>query len=420
MLRRIIFAVVSLAVTVGVMGYLLGKHPPRKLLRIALDMDRRGLLCFVILSFSQVFFRTWRYQVLLRHVGVCVGNAAMLLTTLVRNLFSDLLPARIGSLSYIWVATQRLGVPLESATSSFAIAFIFDLIVIGPMVLLALAFAGGIADLPVRTIAVAGVVVLAIIAGLLAMLPRLLCYFGEVTGRFRGGKSASLGERISEAGRQVGSMKTGGIYWRVLLLSAFVRICKYGSLYFLVYAILKPYGYKFSELPISKVFLGMSAGELAASTPFSGVAGFGAYEGAWSGMFTALGFPRSLAEVTAVLNHAITQAWGYGLGMARYPSFADIDNDGHDEWTTGWGTLHNGHSVNGTDDGQHYLTVFDDDGTNLVSQPYPTHTDGAANHRFTDLDHDGVYEILAIESHGPTYYPGFPGWPSADARRRPF
>ena len=164
----------SVGITVGIMGYLLGKNPPRVILRAVLDMDRRAMFCFIVLSFGQVFFRTWRYQMLLRNIGERVGNIAMLLTTLIRNLFSDLLPARIGTLSYVWVVTQRLGVPLQSAASSFALAFLFDMIVMAPLLLIALLLVGNAAGLPGVLLSIVAVAMLVLLIVVLWSLPRLL------------------------------------------------------------------------------------------------------------------------------------------------------------------------------------------------------------------------------------------------------
>ncbi len=100
--------------------------------------------------------------------------------------------------------------------------------------------------------------------------------------------------------------------------------------------------------------------------------------------------------------------WSYNYGFSDgTASLADIDRDGRLETTIGWGTVHNGYSVNGTTDGALYLTITDDDGGNLLTQQYPSPNDGIARHIFDDIDQDGTYEIVAIERHDPTYYHGY-------------
>mgnify|MGYP001048189788 CR=1 FL=1 len=66
----------------------------------------------------------------------------MLLVTLARNAFDDLLPARIGSLSYIYLLDGRLGYPFERAVQSFLVAFIYDFLTLGPFVVAAVLLEG--------------------------------------------------------------------------------------------------------------------------------------------------------------------------------------------------------------------------------------------------------------------------------------
>jgi uncharacterized protein (TIRG00374 family) len=311
---KYLFFAGSLAVTVGVMGYFLSKHPPREILRMILEMYRPAVICFAVLSMAQVFFRTWRYLLLLEAVGERVGKVAMFLTTLVRNLFSDLLPARIGTLSYVWVVTGCLGIPLSSATSSFALAFLFDMIAITPMILGALVVVGASASFSTGGLIAGSVVLFALIIFILWILPGILRIAGRIAGKIKSKPIGQLGEKLAEAAEQVRQTREAGIYSRVLVLSFLVRITKYSALFFLVYALLSPYGYELGDLSAPKVFLGISSAELAASTPVSGIGGFGAYEGAWAAAFAMLGFEQSLAEATGVAGHLFTQAWGYSLG----------------------------------------------------------------------------------------------------------
>ena len=67
-------------------------------------------------------------------------------------------------------------------------------------------------------------------------------------------------------------------------------------------------------LPAS-VFWGVCAAEVAASLPVSGLAGFGAYEGAWTIAFYNLGLTKELAAMTGVAHHLFTQVYGYSIGV---------------------------------------------------------------------------------------------------------
>jgi uncharacterized membrane protein YbhN (UPF0104 family) len=105
------------------------------------------------------------------------------------------------------------------------------------------------------------------------------------------------------------------IFGQVLLVSMVVRLCKFGSYFFLVLAIMGPLGYTVGGLGFFRVFLGVVSAELAAALPIHGIAGFGTYEAAWAFSFTQLGFSTEHAIMTGILAHAVSQVVEYSLGV---------------------------------------------------------------------------------------------------------
>ena len=132
-------------------------------------------------------------------------------------------------------------------------------------------------------------------------------------GRTSGGFGRKILLMLESTEREIRGAREAGIYGSLLLLSICVRAFKYGSLYVLLFALVAPLGYALEQLSVPKVFLGLCSAELAASLPISGIAGFGAYEGAWALVFNLLGFER-IAEITSISHHLITQVYGYTLG----------------------------------------------------------------------------------------------------------
>ncbi|MCB0337731.1 MAG: PD40 domain-containing protein, partial [Bdellovibrionales bacterium] len=58
--------------------------------------------------------------------------------------------------------------------------------------------------------------------------------------------------------------------------------------------------------------------------PFSGIAGFGLYEGTWAVVFRYLGLDGGVADVTAISHHLFTQVYGYLLGMIGFSALLFI------------------------------------------------------------------------------------------------
>jgi Tol biopolymer transport system component/uncharacterized membrane protein YbhN (UPF0104 family) len=318
-MKRGLFLGLSLALTVMVFAVLLRTVKPADVLDLIRNADRRGVAAFVVLSLSMSGFRTWRYIILLNQAGYRVGRAALYLVVLVRNLCSDLLPARIGTLVYIFLVTTRLGVPGGAATSSFSLSFVFDIVAVAPLLLVAASLAGwGGAVSPM--VFAGGALVIGLAAlGVVWLLPfgfglaaNLLHQFPILPGRMR----VALAATFENAAADVRTARRSGIYGELLVLSVLVRLCKYAALVVFLAALLKPMGIVHDTAGIARSFVGICAAELAASLPVSGIAGFGAYEGTWSMVFQWLGFPAVLAQTTSISHHLFTQAYGYGLGLA--------------------------------------------------------------------------------------------------------
>lgn len=316
-LKHAIYLVFSLASTVGIFAYLFRHVTPGQVMDLIADMDLRGVAMFLVLSFSMSAFRLWRYHVLLRLSGWVPPSLPLFLTVLVRNFFSDLLPARIGTLIYVYLVTTRLGVPFSAAGASFSLSFVFDMIALVPLILLGAWGAGAVGHVSPHALVVGAGILAAATVIVLVLLPRLFRLAARITAALPLLPRATRGtwaEALDQVGGEVRKAQSAGVYGRVLALSVMVRVAKYASLYVLLYAMLAPMGYTWDRLPVSRVFLGMCASELAASLPISGIAGFGVYEGTWATVFEMLGFPGDISKLTSISHHLFTQVYGYSLG----------------------------------------------------------------------------------------------------------
>lgn len=339
--KRLIFTIVSLGVTVGIFYYLFKFVSPGEVIQLIKGVDRNALAMFVALSFSMSFFRTWRYQILLKLSGYKPSSLALFLVVLVRNFFSDLLPARIGSLIYIFIVNTRLAIPIGPATSSFAIAFLFDILAVVPLILLASWAAAIKVQISSLPLILGGATLGGITLILIYSLPKLCTFFVSFLTKFqfvKGRWKNELTKAISSTGEEIVKTKQARLYTPVMVLSLLIRVTKYAALYTFLYALLYPIGYSWHDLYVPSVFLGICASELAASLPISGIAAFGAYEGTWALTFELLGFPGHIAKLTAISHHLFTQVYGYLLGafalvLIMLPFFKKEDSLISDEYS---------------------------------------------------------------------------------------
>lgn len=317
--RSILYFVFSLALTVAVFAYLFTHITWAEVVGLIVNINQPLLVAFLALSTAMQVVRTLRYRVILNSVGQHPGFFRLFLVVLVRGFCVDLLPARAGELVYIYILRVRLGLDLGAATASFALAFLFDMTALTPLILLALFLVGsGISMSPV-VLAGAGIALFAVAVALIYVFPSALKLAFRITGRLKfiaARLRRWLLRLIASTHRQVRRTQQRGVYLPVFGYSVLVRIFKYTGLYVLLLALLAPQGYTTGDLPFAKVFLGLVAAEMTASLPISGIGGFGAYQGMWSFVFTVLGFPADLAKVTSVSHHVFSQVYAYSLGLA--------------------------------------------------------------------------------------------------------
>lgn len=329
--KKIAFTLASIATTIGIFYYLLKYVSWSDVKEILWGIDRNALLVFLLLSLFGNVFRTWRYKVLLNHSGYYPRPLALFLVTLVRNFFSDLLPARVGTLIYVFLVTTRLGVPLAVATSSYALVFLFDIFTMAPLICIVALFVGTSTQLSTSALICGSLVLATITFGMILLLPTL-CRLGvsilsKVT--FLGASfSNEASTTIANIEKEILEARRAGLYYKVFSLSIFIRLFKYASLYIILYALLAPLGFTIAQLHPLRASLGVLASELSASLPISGIGGFGVYEGTWALTFELLGFSAKIAALTAISHHLFTQVYGLimgalGFGLLLLPFFRE-------------------------------------------------------------------------------------------------
>jgi uncharacterized membrane protein YbhN (UPF0104 family) len=242
----------SLAVTILVFLWLGRDIEPPDVVDAITAMAPPEILLFVVSSIFMSICRAWRLLLLLEPVGYRPGRLAMLLTVLVRNLFADLLPARLGALVYLWLCRTRLGVSWGAASSSMAIAFVFDMVAVAPLlIVVGLVVAGqlGISRVVVWAFGLAlagsaliGLLLLAPLADFAArLIPRLPLLSGRIT--------TALAAFAASVAEDVRITRRAGVFLPVVVLSVLVRLAKYTAMYFLLLGTTGLIGFGIAELP---------------------------------------------------------------------------------------------------------------------------------------------------------------------------
>jgi uncharacterized membrane protein YbhN (UPF0104 family) len=275
---------------------------------------------YLLAQIAQTMLRAWRYRILLRGCGepLVPGLFPLALVTAARNMFVDLLPARIGELSYVALLNRRYGVRSRSAVSSLGIAVFLDfaalLAALAALILTASrgAFAPG--GLPGFAPMLAGLVGflawvlfrgVRLAAGLVRRLPQ----------RLRGRRLASRAFGfLAFVADDVDTVRDSGVLLRSLLLSLGLRACKYAGLYAAFLAVTGSGFGQLARAPVNEVLVALIAGEGAAAIPVPSFMSFGTYESGGLAALVAFGYPSAQALLALLALHLVSQAVDYGVG----------------------------------------------------------------------------------------------------------
>jgi uncharacterized membrane protein YbhN (UPF0104 family) len=312
-----VFLISGIALSILVVAYLATIVSFADIKTLLVQIDKSWLLVFLICSLTMSIGHVWRYNLLLSANEVRINPLILYLIVLVRNMGSDLLPARIGTAVYILLANRGLKIPLDKVTSSFGYALLFDYLVMAPLVvgLALIALSGN--DSNWLAIMLFGLALTAIFALITFNTHRIAQYLTRLPAK---GRVKDFLLKLELAVAQVNGARILG---RVLLLTLVIRVFKYAGLYSVLMALLSsnPAAQMLSPL---KALIGIYAAEVSASLPISGPAGIGTYQGVWLATFKLLGLPENLAAATGVSHHLLTQFYGYSLGIFALLSFLFI------------------------------------------------------------------------------------------------
>jgi hypothetical protein len=282
------------------------------------------LLLYALISLGGLWLRAVRFRMVLPEPKPSAGPAFF--ATMVQNALGDLVPARLASFgSYVWLMNRRLAVAAEAAASTFIVAFVFDLVTLGPLLLIAATMRLGIAAPAGKTLFspewTAGFGVLffsasTALAWWLGPLTRLLARFPRSLARGREdnfwARSAAFLERIAAS---MESLRRAGAMFRLLAVSLVIRLAKYASLFALTESLLAGTAIGVAHPNFWDLVIGVSATELIASLPIPAVGQFGIWEGGMVGVLVMMGFPREPATLVAFGVHGITTAYEYLLAI---------------------------------------------------------------------------------------------------------
>jgi len=280
---------------------------------------------YALCQLVQALARAQRARVLLRAslpAGTRVpGLFRMLLVTFVRGACADMLPARIGELSYVAMLNRGCAVPAADCLSSLSIGLLFDFLALLAVLAVAIPAAAQGLSLVGSMVVLAAVCAVGV-ALLFFALPVLAEWRWERFALFRWRPVAALVKLARDVAAAVVAVRRGRVAGRVLALSLAVRAAKYAGLYVLFVAVTRPLWPALSRASVPAVLVALIAAEGAASLPVPTFLSFGSYEAGGLAALTALGFPAGDSLVAMTAMHLLSQVVDYSLGGLSFLVFS--------------------------------------------------------------------------------------------------
>jgi uncharacterized membrane protein YbhN (UPF0104 family) len=318
--KKILSLLVSIFTSALLIWFLLTKIELKEFMQTFSRIYIPGLLGFMFIALIGATLRAWRYKWLLFPHPTKWRD--VFLVTFIRNLFVDFFPARMGSLSYVYVLNKSMKYSFESASSSFVVAFILDFLTLSPFLAFAIIVVGlGRTSISNTTLLAISFVFFFLVflvywklAKIVGIALNFYRWFLHVIKQDEKKWAAASIQKIHSTIYELNKIRERKIGWPLFVLSLGIRLAKYSSLFLLLYALLRSHGFSLESLSFSKTILGITGAELTSALPVKGIGGFGTWESAWALTLILMGFEKRIAILSSGV-HLITNLFEYVLGI---------------------------------------------------------------------------------------------------------
>jgi len=297
------------------------RHRP-SIIAALLKTDMGYVAAYAMIFVALWFIRSLRYRTLIQISGE--KNVPTLwqmsIVTGIRNMTVDLLPGRLGELSYVGLLNKGYGVKLENCATSLALSIAFDivaLVFIAVFIVLSQVVTGEIEGWAVSALLSAILFAAIAFVSLFIVIPFVNHKFKQGWLLFLTSKKwfNPISELLDRSSQSLLLARKSGKTGKILSLSIVIRVLKYFGLYLLFMAIAKPSFESIVSLSPEKIIGALIGGEVGASLPIPAFMSFGPYEAGSVLIFHLLGVADKAGAFISILGqHIISQVFDYTLG----------------------------------------------------------------------------------------------------------
>lgn len=302
--------VLSILITLSLVYFLLNQIELNDLVVLFNNISPFWLLVAFILYGLSYLARAIRFKIVLNSK---LDTKRLFRIVSVHTMMNNLLPARTGELSYIYLIIKEK-LKASKAVSSLIIVRVFDFIIITIIFLIAVLFLNELPSIVSSSLPIVFVLsILAIISlSSLIFLRAKLVLFGENVFHKLGIDKFSFVTRILKALKNVllgfKSIESKRRIALIFLLSVVLWFLQYSALYVIIVSI-------GVSIPLVFLIITFTFRNISFMLPLQGIGGFGIIEGSWALALIMFGIDKNLAISTGFFNHIIVIFYSLVLGV---------------------------------------------------------------------------------------------------------
>ncbi|HDD44645.1 MAG TPA: flippase-like domain-containing protein [Candidatus Desulfofervidus auxilii] len=300
----------AVIITITFVAILLSQIEVSNVITTLAGIDPLYLIAGFVLYVCSYFFRTLRFHILLNRE---VRIKDLFNIVCVHNIANNILPARTGELSYIYLLKKLHNKKTGEGVATLMVARVFDFITISCLFSISALI---IQDLPEMIVKVVWVIALFMI--LIVIFLIILLYFGilflnlakKFFRIFNSEKKQIIdyllrkGEEIVESFERI---KSSGRVIEIIIVSMGIWLSLYSVNYILVTAMN-------INLSFFMVLLASTFSIFTTILPIQGIGGFGTLEGGWAVGFITVGLTKEIAISSGFAYHVIVYLYFLVLG----------------------------------------------------------------------------------------------------------
>jgi len=313
--RQVFIYILSAILSMAFLAYLF-LNLDWETLRAAFSDVRWGWLVLAFLAyFVNICLRALRFKGLI--YSRPIGWVELVPVSALHNMFTYLLPAKTGDVSYIFLARNRLNVSLSEGTATLLAARFYDFCVVA--LILACILPVAQSEMPGWILQSAMIFCLIVFAGALGIF--LFLKLSKPGSRKINPANPLFTRAFNAWDKFIAGLReiqANGANLRVALITLGIWLCLYTDYYFIAQSLGTPITF-FHISIISIVMVPLTL------LPLQGFANIGTHEIGWASVLVAFGYPYDTALAIAVGSHfvlllSVLLAGGLSFGLAQFLS----------------------------------------------------------------------------------------------------